>query len=231
MGIVALVGIVGVSAEAAGEVPKMFAAALSFAKPSVVPVPEKLSYKDDAEVRLDAAQTMRARCPDADATLEAKASERLVSVARALETNGWRVPCDGSFKGQNRGKLNGTSMPFWCVTRFCYMLKSLHLLTGDAHWGDLYSAVKTERLHEIEAGGAIDEKILKACYGNCVWIYLSSAQALALLIKMEENPSDREQMKRGLSAYADRVAYLMKDRVKYENTVERPFRYANGRNG
>ena len=171
------------------------------------------------------------RWPYADATLKAKASERLVSVARALETNGWRVPCDGSFKGQNRGKLNGTSMPFWCVTRFCYMLKSLHLLTGDAHWGDLYSAVKTERLHEIEAGGAIDEKILKACYGNCVWIYLSSAQALALLIKMEENPSDREKMKRGLSAYADRVAYLMKDRVKYENTVERPFRYANWRNG
>ena len=44
------------------------AATLSFAKPAVVPVPERLSYKDDVEVRLDAAQTMRVRCPDAAAS-------------------------------------------------------------------------------------------------------------------------------------------------------------------
>ena len=45
----------------------LFSAALSFAQPAVVPVPEKLSYKDDVEVRLDAAQTMKVRCPDAAA--------------------------------------------------------------------------------------------------------------------------------------------------------------------
>ena len=171
------------------------------------------------------------RWAHADPSLKEKALERLVFVARALEANGWGVPCDGPFKGQKRGTLNGKGLPFWCIPRFLYMLKSLAVLTGDAHWRDLYAKAKADRLGEVEAGGEIDAKRIKTCYGASVWIYLSSVQALARLIEMEENPQDRARMRKGLSHYAGRVAPLMKNRVEYANTTERPFKYANWRTG
>ena len=171
------------------------------------------------------------RWPHADPALKAKALERLVSVAKALEANAWGVPCDGPFKGQNRGNLNAKSMPFWGKTRLLYSLKSLERLTGDGHWKKVYGEIKASALDEIEAGGEVDAKVFKPCYGGCVWIYLSSAQALRRLIEMEENPADRARMKKGLLRYAERVAPLMKDRAKYANTTERPFKYANWRTG
>lgn len=171
------------------------------------------------------------RWPHADAALKAKALERVVFVAKALEKNGWQIPCDGPFTGQNRGRLNGKGMPFWCVTRFLYLLQSLSELTDDAHWAELYAQTKKERLCEIECGAEIDARKFKAAYGNCGWIYVSSAQALAGLIARETDPEDRERMKKGLSNYTAHVAPLMKNRVKYANTTERPFKYANWRTG
>ena len=58
-----------------------------------------------------------------------------------------------------------------------------------------------------------------------------SRQALQRLIEMEENPSDRARMRTGFLRYAERVAPLMKNRAKYANTTERPFKYANWRTG
>ena len=171
------------------------------------------------------------RWQHADADLKAKVQERIVFVAKALEENGWNVPCDGPFKGQNRGKLNGKGMPFWCLTRFLYMLQSVAELTGDPHWAELYANAKKERLGEIECGAEIDAKTFKAAYGKCVWIYVASAQSMAALIAREKDVSDRERMKKGLANYAAHVAPLMKDRAKYKNTTERPFKYANWRTG
>ena len=171
------------------------------------------------------------RWPYADAALKEKALGRLVFVAKALEANAWGVPCDGPFKGQNRGNLNAKKMPFWGKTRLMYSLKLLQALTGDVHWGKAYDGIKAGALDEIEAGGEVDAKVFKPCYGHGVWIYLSSAQALKRLIEMEENPVDRARMKKGFLHYAERVAPLMKDRAKYANTTERPFKYANWRTG
>ncbi|MCQ2389616.1 MAG: hypothetical protein MJ138_07870, partial [Kiritimatiellae bacterium] len=171
------------------------------------------------------------RWPHADAALKAKALERLVFVAKALEANAWGVPCDGPFKGQNRGNLNAQAMPFWGKTRLLCTLKSLRRLTGDGHWGEVYDEIKASALDEIEAGGAVDAKAFNGCYTEGVWIYLSTAEALARLVEMEENPSGRARMQKGFLRYAERVAPLMKDRVKYKNTTERPFKYANWRTG
>lgn len=172
------------------------------------------------------------RWPLADPELKAKALSRIVVVASALEKNSWGVPCDGPFKGQNRGRLNGRAMPFWCVTRFMYMLHSLGELTGEEHWKRLYEETKRERLKEIECGAEIDERTYKAAGGEGVWIYVSSAQALAYLIAREECLGDRKRMMLGLSNYAARVAPLMRDRVRYDNsTQECPFKYANWRTG
>ena len=171
------------------------------------------------------------RWPHSDVALKAKAIERLTLVAKALEANGWGVPCDGPFKGQNRGNLKAREMPFWGKTRLLYSLKSLHQLTGDAHWGQVYDEIKATALKEIAAGGEVDAKRFEACFGSGVWIYVSSAQMLARLIEMETAPADRAQLQKGLQHFAERVAPLMKNRAMYENTTERPFKYANWRKG
>ena len=122
-------------------------------------------------------------------------------------------------------------MPFWGKTRLLYTLKALHRLTGDAHWGELYGSIKSSCISEIESGGEVDSKVFKACFGDCVWIYVASAQMLARLIEMEEVASDKERMRKGLLHYAERVAPLMELRSKYDNAKVRPFKYANWREG
>ena len=171
------------------------------------------------------------RWPHADPVVKSNALDRLVFVARALEANGWGVPCDGAFKGENRGCLCSKGMPFWGKSRLMYSLKALHLLTGDAHWGERYRGIKAESIAEIEAGGEVDAKRFKLCFGSGVWIYVASAQMLARLIELEDTAADRERMRKGLLHYAERVAPLMELRSKYDNAKVRPFRYANWREG
>ena len=167
----------------------------------------------------------------ADPVIKARASERLVFVAKALEANGWNVPCDGAFKGEKRGNLLAGSMPFHGRTRLLYTLKSLQLLTGDAHWGNEYDRIKSDGIADIEAGGEIDSRYFKPCFGDGAWIYVSSAHMLARLIELESNVSDRTRMQKGLSHYAARVAHLMGHRKKYDNVKIRPFQYGNWREG
>ncbi len=171
------------------------------------------------------------RWPHADPSVKSNAIDRLVFVAKALEANGWRVPCDGAFKGENRGNLNSKGMPFWGKSRLLCTLKALHCLTGDAHWGELYGSIKASSIAEIEAGGEIDSKCFKYCFGSGVWIYVPTAQMLARLIEMEGNASDRERMRKGLLHYAERVAPQMKLRSQYDNAKVRPFKFANWREG
>ena len=168
----------------------------------------------------------------ADPALRKRALERLVFTARALERNSWKIPCDGAFKGENRGNMRTMRMPFWGLTRYMYMLKSLYDLTGDAHWGKLYEDIKKERLSDIAQGAEIDAKLHKQVYGNIVWIYMASCQALERLIKVETNADHRALMEKGFKDFASRVAPLMKNRAAYDNKVlERPFKYANWRTG
>ena len=171
------------------------------------------------------------RWPYADSVLKAHVIERLLHVAKALEANGWGVPCDGAFKGENRGNLLARLMPFHGRTRLLYTLKSLHLLTGDAHWGKQYGSIKSGGIADIEAGGEIDSRCFKYCFGDGAWIYVSSAHMLARLIELEDNALDRARMQKGLLHYAARVAHLMEHRKKYDNAKIRPFRYANWREG
>ena len=171
------------------------------------------------------------RWPHADPAVRSNVVGRLVSVARALEVNQWGVPCDGAFKGENRGSLNAKRMPFWGKSRLLYTLKALHLLTGDAHWGELYMGIKTSCIAEIEAGGEVDSKCFKSCFDSGVWIYVASAQMLARLIELEDNAADRERMRKGLLHYAERVAPQMELCSRYDNEKVRPFRYANWRDG
>ena len=169
--------------------------------------------------------------PHADPVVKSNALDRLVFVAKALEANAWGVPCDGAFKGENRGNLNARRMPFWGKSRLLYTLKALHLLTGDAHWGEQYRSIKSACIAEIEDGGEIDSRCFKPCFGGGVWIYVASAQMLARLIELEDNAPDGERMRKGLLHYAERVAPQMELCSKYDNEKVRPFKYANWREG
>ena len=171
------------------------------------------------------------RWQHANPGLTGQVRERLAYVARALEANNWGVPCDGKFKGQDRGNLNSQTMPFWGKTRLLYSLKSLRELTGDAHWQQAYDKIMGDGIAGIEAGGAIDAQTFGACYNDCIWIYLSTSQALARLIALEDNPGLRARLKKGFAHYAARVAPVMQRRAEYANTAERPFRYADWRTG
>ena len=97
------------------------------------------------------------RWQHAEPSLRKTAIERVVAVARALEANDWQVPCDGVFKGQNRGKLNGTGMPFWSTTRFLYTLRSLEKLTGARRRGHLRPCGGGE----VPRGGSLDPAPLR----------------------------------------------------------------------
>ena len=171
------------------------------------------------------------RWPFANPAIRTRVIERLVRHAMALEENGWGVPCDGAFKGENRGNLEARAMPFWGKSRLLYTLKSMYFLTGDAHWNELYGRIKADGIAEIEAGGEIDVKCFKPCFGDGAWIYVSTAQMLARLIEMEDNALDRARMRNGLAHYAARVAPSMELRAKYDNEMVRPFAYANWREG
>lgn len=171
------------------------------------------------------------RWQHADPALKARVAERVVQVAKALEANGWGVPCDGAFKGEDRGNLLAEAMPFWGKTRLLYTLKSLHLLTADPHWGELYDGIKADGIGEIEAGGEIDAKNFKHCFDCGIWIYVSSVQMLARLVEMEDDALDKERLRNGLLHYAARVAPLMERRAEYDNEKVRPFKYANWRDG
>ena len=85
-------------------------------------------------------------------------ADALTRVARGLEANGWKMPCDregfghfghwsGGFAG-TRGVLAGAEPQFDAAVRFLFVLRALHQVTGDTRWLKLYR----ERLSETPPG-------------------------------------------------------------------------------
>ncbi len=169
------------------------------------------------------------RAPFAEQALKAKIAARCAEVARALEANGWWCPCDGIFKGQNRGGLKDTERPYYEAARFLFTLRALYEMTGDKHWFDLY---KTEReiARDVVANG------LPKCEQDAIgrtndhWTYVSVAMALRDLIKLEEDPEWRAVYREGFRDFAARTAPYMADRKFYDNKKV-DFLYANWREG
>jgi hypothetical protein len=89
------------------------------------------------------------------------ADERTVLVAKVrevadvLESTGWRVPCDGAFKGDFRGAFKGEH--FRDAARYVYMLRATYEMTGEAVWLERYR----QALAEKPPGSAETRRVLR----------------------------------------------------------------------
>ena len=169
------------------------------------------------------------RAPFAEPELKATIAARCAEVARALEANGWWCPCDGLFKGQNRGGLKDIERPYYEAARFLFTLRALFEMTGDAHWLELYRAERVAARDIVAAG-------LPTCEQDALgrtndhWTYVSVAIALRDLLALEEDPEWRAVYRAGFRDFAARTAPYMSDRKGYDNR-RAEFKYANWRTG
>ena len=164
-------------------------------------------------------------------------TDALVRVARGLEANGWKMPCDrdgfghfghwsGGFAG-TRGELSGAEPQFDAAVRFLFVLRSLHCLTGEERWLALYR----QRLAETPPGSARTRLQICAegvCYvapgelpgypeSPPIWTSASTQAGLRALADMEPDAAVREQFQRGLDANAASASRFISAYRSYDN--------------
>ena len=142
------------------------------------------------------------------------AAERTVLVAKvrevadALEATGWRVPCDGAFKGDFRGAFKGEH--FRDAARYVYLLRATYELTGDAVWLERYRlaldekpAKSAETRREICALGCPrDLGFIPTLQKGQFWIYVGTQAGLARLAAVETDAATKAAYRQGLDVSA-----------------------------
>jgi hypothetical protein len=75
----------------------------------------------------------------------AKLIAKFVEVVKVLDTNQWRMPCDGP-PSPYRGSFD---RPSWeGAPRLLFVMKAMHQLTGEARWQERYLAAAREKVGE-----------------------------------------------------------------------------------
>lgn len=129
-------------------------------------------------------------------------------VADVLESNGWRVPCDGSFKGDFRGGFKGEH--FRDAARYVYLLRATYEMTGDAVWLERYRraldekpAKSAETRREICALGCPrDLSFIPTLQKGQFWIYVGTQAGLARLAAVETDAATKAAYRQGLDVSA-----------------------------
>ncbi len=163
---------------------------------------------------------------------------KVKEVADVLEANGWKCPCDGSFKGDFRGGFKWDH--FRDASRYLFMLKALHEMTGDAVWLERYINALTERpgkrgLSRLEicaAGYAHDIEALKwdrKSWPHWNWIFVGSQASLRQLAEMETDPAVKSQFQAGLLAGAKEALTGVAEFAKFDNNDTKVFGTSNWR--
>lgn len=164
---------------------------------------------------------------------------KMLEVAGALERNGWQCPCDGRFKGENRGSFRTEGKLYFRVaTHGLYLFAAMYEVSGDAHWRDLYVRFRDGRIKNSELTGAAaceagwchDAKAFPA-EGDGMWIYVCAQGCLKDLVRMEPDAVVQARYRRGLVYNAERARRFLAKAKAYDNRTERPFKYANWRTG
>jgi len=156
-------------------------------------------------------------------------------VADALQSTGWRCPCDGAFKGQFRGGFQGHL--FRDAARYLFMLRAMYEVTSDRAWLDRYAKALAERPAgsrkariEICAGGyAFDRKAIEHLDDFQLWIYVGSQGSLARLAAMEKDESLRAQYRAGLAANATSALAAIEAYRAFDNNDTKTFGNADWR--
>ena len=163
-------------------------------------------------------------------------ADKLVEVADALESSGWRCPCDQCFAGEFRGRFS-SGLPFRSAAHFLFILRAVFEATGDRAWLSRYEAACREeqpgqgmsRLEVCARGYAADLSGLPSLEPGLLWIYVCAQGCLAQLAAWDAPRADI--FRRGLEANADRARPFIGLFREYDNSTEHPFRYANWRTG
>ena len=180
---------------------------------------------------------VRSGIPDADERRRVVA--KMVEVARALEKNQWKCPCDGDFTGQNRGDIAGTKLPFRNASHFLYLLCLLDEIDPSSGWHEKYLSAREEkapgsilpRWRVCEEGYVLDMTSFPVEDAG-LWIYVCAQGCLAELVRMEKDPFMKARYRRGLLRNAEHAALSLPKRLGYDNlVVDMPFDYGKWRTG
>ena len=164
-------------------------------------------------------------------------ADAMTRVARGLEANGWKMPCDrrgfghfghwsGGFAG-TRGVLAGAEPQFDAAVRFLFVLRALHQVTGDERWLTLYR----ERLAETPPGSArtrlqiCAEGVRYVAPGEpprypespSIWTSASTQAGLRALADMESDRAVKAAFQRGLDANAASASRFIAAYRTYDN--------------
>jgi hypothetical protein len=158
-------------------------------------------------------------------------------VALGLEANDWKMPGDrdgfgyfghwsGGFAG-TKGVLSGAEPQFDAATRFLFVLRALHQLTGKAEWLDRYEARLAEKppgsertRREICAEGVqyvAPGEPPRYPESPPIWTSASSQAGLRALLQMEDDPAARADWQRGLDANGTSAARFIGRFRGYDN--------------
>lgn len=178
-----------------------------------------------------------------DPAFRARVVAKMAEVGEAIEKVGWRIPSDGAFKKEFRGDLYGDFLPFRGATHFLLILRALADATGLEKWKNAYCRARDEKY----PGGYAETRLDVCAYGyrfdkekakkpfemepHQYWIYVCAQGCLAELAAREEDPSIAARYREGLVRGADGAHGFMAGCRDYRNDRERPFRYANWRDG
>lgn len=170
----------------------------------------------------------------------AKARAKMKEVADAIEANNMDCPCDGRFRKHISGSFRYGSLPFRLASHTLFFFAAMHEVTGEEKWQKHYLAFRDTRNKQFgktgvemcEEGWESDKKDFKVeQYG--VWIYVAAQGCMAELLRLEKDPAIVARYRKGLLYNAERAKLcgLMDRAPKYDNRMERPFRFANWRTG
>jgi len=169
------------------------------------------------------------------------AAEREVFVAKvrevagALESHGWKVPCDGAFKGGFRGGFKGEH--FRDAARYLHILRATYEMTGDAVWLERYRRALEEKptgsaetRREICALGCPrDLGFIPSLEKNQFWIYVGTQAGLARLASVEADAATRAAYRRGLAVTAGRALASVDTHARFDNADQGFFGTADWR--
>jgi hypothetical protein len=157
------------------------------------------------------------------------ADERKVLVAKVrevagvLQANGWRVPCDGAFKGDFRGGFKGEH--FRDAARYLYLLRATYEMTGDAVWLERYRQALAEKppgsaetRREICALGCPrDLGFIPTLQKGQFWIYVGTQAGLARLAAAETDAAAKAAYRKGLEVTAQFALSSVDTHAMFDN--------------
>jgi len=156
-------------------------------------------------------------------------------VAEALESYGWKVPCDGAFKGDFRGGFKGEH--FRDAVRYLHMLHATYEMTGDAVWLERYRKALAERpeksaetRQEISALGCPrDLSFIPHIEKGQLWIYVGTQAGLAHLAAGETDPAVKSGYRKGLEVNAKFALPAVETHAQFDNADQKVYGHARWR--